>query len=86
MQAIVWMFAALSTVEPPISEREAILYLQRDMPWSGRRMPLVEDRVRDRLCQLAAPLGDAEWLEGDFTCGDLMTIDVPPPPRTLGPD
>ena len=48
-QAIVWMFAALSTVEPPILEREGILYLEQDKPWSEQRMPLVEDRVRDRL-------------------------------------
>ena len=74
--AIVWMFGALSTVEPPILEREAILYLEQDKPWSEQRMPLVEDRVRDRLRQLAARLGDADWLDGDFTCGDLMTIDV----------
>jgi glutathione S-transferase len=75
-QAIVWMFAALSTVEPPILEREGILYLEQDKPWSEQRMPLVEDRVRDRLRRLAARLGDGDWLDGDFTCGDLMTIDV----------
>src|SRR3954469_23372929 len=70
-QAIVWMFAALSTVEPPILEREAIIYLEQGRPWSQQRMPLVEDRVRDRLRQLAARLGEADWLDGDFTCGDL---------------
>jgi glutathione S-transferase len=75
-QAIVWTFAALSTVEPPILEREAILHLEQDTPWSEQRMPLGEDRVRDRLRQLASRLGDADWLDGDFTCGDLMTIDV----------
>jgi glutathione S-transferase len=75
-QAIVWMFAALSTVEPPILEREAILYLEQNKPWSEQRMPLVEDRVRDRLRQLAARLGDGDWLDDDFTCGGLMTIDV----------
>jgi glutathione S-transferase len=75
-QAIVWMFAALSTVEPPILERETILYLEQDKPWSEQRMPLVEGRIRDRLRQLAARLGGADWLDGDFTCGDLMTIDV----------
>jgi glutathione S-transferase len=70
------LLAALSTVEPPILERETILYLEQDKPWSEQRMPLVEDRVRDRLRQLAARLGEADWLDGDFTCGDLMTIDV----------
>lgn len=75
-QAIVWMFAALSTVEPPILERETILYIEQDKPWSTQRMPLVEDRVRDRLRQLASRLGNGDWLDGGFTAGDLMTIDV----------
>ena len=75
-RAIVWMFAALSTIEPPILEREAVRYLEQDKPWSQQRMPLVEDRVRDRLGQLSARLGDAEWIEGGFSAGDLMTIDV----------
>jgi len=75
-RAIVWMFAALSTIEPAILEREAVLYLEQDKPWSKERMPLVEDRVRDRLGQLSARLGDAKWIDGDFSAGDLMTIDV----------
>ena len=51
-RATMWMFAALSTVEPPILEREAVLYVEQDKPWSKERLPVVEDRVRDRLGQL----------------------------------
>ena len=75
-EAIVWMFAALSTIEPAILERETILYIEQDEPWSKQRMPLVEDRVRERLHQLSDRLGDGEWLGRTFTAGDLMTIDV----------
>jgi glutathione S-transferase len=75
-EAIVWMFAALSTIEPSILEREIILYVEQEKPWSKERMPLVEDRVRERLRQLSRRLGDGEWLGGAFTAGDLMTIDV----------
>lgn len=75
-EAIVWMFAALSTIEPAILERETILYIEQDEPWSKQRMPLVEDRVRERLHQLSDRLGDGQWLDGTFTAGDLMTIDV----------
>jgi glutathione S-transferase len=39
-------------------------------------MPLVEERVRVRLKQLLARLGDAEWLDGDFSAGDLMMVSV----------
>src|SRR5687767_2372461 len=61
-RAIAWMFAALSTVEPPILELAIARLLEGDKPWSQERLPLVEDRVRDRLGQLSARLGDAEWL------------------------
>ena len=75
-RAITWMFAALSTIEPAILEREAAIYLEQDKPWSKERMPAVEDRARERLGQLSRRLGDAEWIDGEFSAGDLMTIDV----------
>ena len=61
-RAITWMFAALNTVEPPILERETARLLEGDETWYEERLPLVEDRVRDRLAQLSGRLGDADWL------------------------
>jgi glutathione S-transferase len=75
-RAITWMFAAINTVEPPILELGIANLLESDKPWSGERLPLVEDRVRDRLKQLSARLGDADWLDGDFSAGDLMMVSV----------
>ena len=75
-RAITWMFAAVNTVEPPILERETARLLESDKPWSARRMPFVEDRVRDRLGKLSARLGDADWLDGAFSAGDLMMVTV----------
>jgi len=75
-RAITWMFAALNTMEPPIIEREQASYLERDKPWYDERLPLVEDRVRDRLGELADRLGDADWLDGAFSAGDLLTVTV----------
>lgn len=75
-RAITWMFAALSTVEPPILELATARLLEADKPWSAQRMPLVRDRVRDRLGQLAQRLGDADWLDGGFSAGDLMMVSV----------
>ncbi|TWI01087.1 glutathione S-transferase [Luteimonas cucumeris] len=76
MRAIAWMFAALNTVEPPILERQNAKLLERDKPWTEQRMPAVEDRIRDRLHQLSNRLGDAAWLEGAFSAGDLMMVSV----------
>jgi glutathione S-transferase len=47
-----------------------------EKPWSKDRLPLVEDRVRDRLRPLSARLGSAEWLDGGFSAGDLMMVSV----------
>ncbi|MEI9886159.1 MAG: glutathione S-transferase family protein [Rhizomicrobium sp.] len=75
-RAIAWMFAALNTVEPPILELANAKLLEGDKPWTRQRLPLVEDRVRDRLNQISARLGDAEWLDGAFSAGDLMMVSV----------
>jgi len=75
-RAVTWMFAAVNTVEPPILELVNARILERDMPWSKERLPLVMDRVRERLGQLSARLGDAEWLDGMFSAGDLMMASV----------
>jgi glutathione S-transferase len=75
-RAITWMFAALNTVEPPIVEREMAMILERDEAWYEQRLRRLEESVRKRLRELSACLGDADWLEGDFTAGDLMMVTV----------
>ena len=75
-RAITWMFAALNTVEPPILELVTVKLAEGDKPWKAERQPLVEDRVRARLNQLAARLGDADWLDGGFSAGDLLMVSV----------
>lgn len=75
-RAIAWMFAAKSTVEPAIVEREAAILLERDRSWFEDRMPLLDDRVRARLGPLSDRLGDADWLDGEFSAGDLLMVNV----------
>jgi len=75
-RAIAWMFAALNTLEPPIVEREQAEFTDGDKPWHGERVPMMEDRIRVRLGQLAARLGNADWLDGEFSAGDLMVVMV----------
>ena len=73
-RAITWMFAALNTVEPPIVELEQAPYAEGEKPWFEEHLPMLEDRVRVRLDQLSARLGDAEWLDGAFSAGDLLMV------------
>ena len=75
-RAITWMFAAISSVEPPILEFANARLLEADKPWSKARLPLVVDRVHDRLKLLSARLGNADWLDGAFSAGDLMMVSV----------
>ena len=75
-RAVAWMFAALNTVEPPILDLQTAKFLEGDRPWSAQRLPLVQDRIRDRLGELFVRLGDADWLDGAFSAGDLMMVSV----------
>lgn len=75
-RAITWMFAAVNTIEPPILDLSNTKILERDKPWYEQRLPIVEDRIRGRLGDLSDRLGDADWLDGAFTAGDLMMVSV----------
>src|SRR5882762_3250158 len=70
-RAITWMFAALNTIEPPILDLQTTRLLEGDKTWYEQRLPVVEGRIRDRLGELSGRLGDADWLDGAFSAGDL---------------
>jgi len=75
-RAITWMFAALNTVEPPIFERSLASILDRDEPWYEQRLRALEGSIRKRLDDLSSRLGDADWLDGAFSAGDLLMVTV----------
>lgn len=75
-RAIAWMFAALDTVEPPIFDRALTKILDRDKPWYEHRLAALEDSIRKRLGSLSSRLGDADWLDGAFSAGDLLMVTV----------
>ncbi|WP_413870551.1 glutathione S-transferase family protein [Albidovulum sp.] len=75
-RAIMWMFAALNTVKPPVFERALLMVLDRDRPWFNKRLGTLDDRIRERLRQLSARLGGADWLDGAFSAGDLLMVTV----------
>lgn len=75
-RAIGWMFAALNTVEPPIVDRSMCALFEREQPWFEQRLAGIDATVRKRLAALSARLGDADWLDGDFSAGDLLMVSV----------
>jgi glutathione S-transferase len=83
-RAITWMFAAVSTVEPPIVEWSGAMILERDKPWFDQRLPMLLNNIRKRLGELSRHLGDSEWLDGDFSVGDIMMTHVIERARSSG--
>ncbi|MGZ2484057.1 glutathione S-transferase [Rhizobium pisi] len=75
-RAIAWIFAAVATLEPVVIEREMARIFERGESWHDARLPLLEKRIRTRLSELSAHLGDADWLDGAFSAGDLEIISV----------
>lgn len=75
-RAIAWMFAALNTIEPPIFDRSLALVLEKDKPWFEQRLSFLNDFIRRRLTDLSARLGKGDWLDGAFSAGDLLMINV----------
>ena len=75
-RAIAWMFAAQSTVQSPIIDREAAVLTERDKPWHAQRLPMLDQRIHARLNDLSTCLGDADWLDGAFSAGDLLMVTV----------
>ena len=75
-RTIAWMFAAVGTIEPPIVHREIAILTEREEPWLAQRLPVLEDRVRQRLRELSLRLGEDAWLEGGFSAGDLLMVTV----------
>ncbi|MFC3716239.1 glutathione S-transferase family protein [Luteimonas soli] len=76
LRALAWMFAATGTVDPPIMERSMVALFERDKPWFEERLRVVDERVRKRLDELSARLGDADWLDGGFSAADLLMVHV----------
>jgi glutathione S-transferase len=75
-RAIAWMFAALNTVEPPIFERSMLMILDRNKSWYEERLAVLNERIQVKLSELSTHLGDAEWLDGAFSAGDLLMVTV----------
>jgi glutathione S-transferase len=70
-----WAFAALNSIEPPIMQLLFTLW-DKDKPWAQERRPAAEQLARARLAQLADALGGKDWLEGQFSAGDLLMASV----------
>jgi glutathione S-transferase len=75
-RAIGWTFAALNSIEPFMQTLFFMGFIADGRNWQGEAKDLVRPFAEMRVAQLSAVLGDKDWLEGRFTIGDLLMIDV----------
>ncbi len=75
-RTIIWIFAALNSIEPPVQELALLDLAYSGQEWAQVRKPMVAEWVKKRLAALAKVLGGKDYLEGRFTAGDLMMVTV----------
>lgn len=75
-RARTWAFAALNSVEPAIQQLAEIDLFYPDEAWAQQRRPGAVEEVRRRLEELAGWLGDGDYLEAQFSAGDLLMATV----------
>jgi glutathione S-transferase len=75
-RARTWMFAALNSMEQHIVNFTNLDLFFANEEWARLRRPGAEKMAQARLDYLAAALGDREYLEGEFTAGDLLMANV----------
>jgi glutathione S-transferase len=75
--AICWLFAAINSIEPVLSNLSEVDFFVEDDVVRARRRPVVVKAVEARLQELSTALGSADYLVGnEFTVADLMTSSV----------
>lgn len=75
-RAVTWLLAALNSIEIVIQQLAEVDFFHADQEWAKLRRPFVKQSIQKRLGELAAWLGDRDYLEDRFTAGDLMMTTV----------
>ena len=75
-RTMTWIFAALNSVEPAFAQLGEIDLFHAGEAWTVERRPQVEAEVRAKLATLSAQLEGRDYLEDNFTAGDLMMVTV----------
>jgi len=76
MRGIAWLIAALNSVEPAIFPLLMINVFNKGEAWTAEAGPKFVERLTGRLQNVSDALGDKDWLEGEFSIGDLMLVTV----------
>jgi glutathione S-transferase len=80
-RAITWMFAALNSLEPAVQNLASIDLFFANEEWARLRRAGAEKDAQSRLDAVAASLAGRDYLDGEFTGGDLLMVTVLRIPR-----
>jgi glutathione S-transferase len=75
-QTVMWMFAALNSVEPHIGNLAELLGFSAGEAWALERRPALEKKALSRLHDLDAWLVGKDYLVGRFTVADILMTTV----------
>jgi glutathione S-transferase len=75
-RARAWMFAALNSLDPGIIALGDIDHFHAQDAWAIARRPAVVATVQERLAIVSAELARQEFLAGEFSAADIMTLMV----------
>lgn len=75
-RATTWMFAALNSLEPDVQNLSTIDLFFASEEWAKLRRPGVEKQAQERLEAVAHALAGRDYLEHEFTAGDLVMTTV----------
>lgn len=75
-RAISWMIAALNSVEPMIQTLVVLTVKGQGTDWLAGAIEAAKPFAEERLSRLSQALGDRDWLEDDFSIGDIVMVDV----------
>lgn len=75
-QALMWMFAALNSVEPHTGALAELIYFAAGEAWAAGARPGLEDRSLKRLASIDAWLSGREYLAGTFSVADILMATV----------
>ena len=71
-----WVIAALNSVEPDVWAYATLNFFFSGQEWAKQASPIYKENARKRLEPVAAYLGGKDWLEGEFSAGEVMMISV----------
>jgi glutathione S-transferase len=75
-RAVMWMFAALNSVEPHVASLAELIAFSAHEAWAIERRPALEEMALKRLRDVDGALEGRDFLAGPFSAADILMTTV----------